>query len=451
MLRLGKIPIFTAALWVLTVMVAFLAGASLAWRALEKPSAEAMDADTQTGLELADPGPGETVEGDLKVSDHRNAGEKPAREDLESDAPHDLVSRFTVAVNETDPVKRVIGMAEALEGLNASNVQEAVAIFEDLPPGRGRALELNLLMHAWGSIDGPSAIDYAQNKIRGGASRFATYTAISSWAAADPEAALAWSTERTEGTSNRYLPGVVAGWANYHLADASQFVAELPEGRERNWSVEVLTSNYLQLGGGEAVDWAADLREGRFKELVQTSVARQWARQEPAASAEWVEALAEFDQVGDAVRIVSSEWARSDPQTAIEWAAQLSDAEVRTEGIVAVIDRWAADDPNAAGEWLNEKPLDASLDPAIDAFSRRIARMDPESALSWAESIVDSEVRAKSLIEVGQNWYRDDPEGAARWIENSGLPSELRDSMANPPPRRRDDRRSRFFSRGPGF
>ena len=446
MLRLGKIPIFTAALWVLTVMVAFLAGASVAWRALEKPSAEAMDADTQTGLELAEPGPGETVEGDLKVSDHRNA-----REDLESDAPHDLVSRFTVAVNETDPVKRVIGMAKALEGLNASNVQEAVAIFEKLSPGRGSRLELNLLMHAWGAIDGPSAIDYAQNRIRGGASRFATYTAVSSWAAVDPEAALAWSAERTEGTPNRYLPGVVAGWSNYHLADASQFVAELPEGRERSWSVEVLASNYLHLGAGEAVDWAADLREGRFKELVQTSVARQWARQEPAASAEWVEALAEFDQVGDTVRIVSSEWARSDPQTAIEWASQLSDAEVRTEGIVAVIDRWAADDPNAAGEWLNEKPLDASLDPAIDAFSRRIARMDPESALSWAESIVDSEVRAKSLIEVGQNWYRDDPEAAARWIENSELPSELRDSMANPPPRRRDDRRSRFFSRGRGF
>ena len=425
MLRLRKIPIFTAALWVLTVIVAFLMGASLARRDLEKPSSEAVDVDTETGLELAGPGTGETVEGNLTGARRGSAGKEPARQDLERDAPHDLVSRFTVAVNETDPVKRVIGMAGALEGLNASNVQEAVAIFENLPPGRGRALELNLLMHAWGAIDGPSAIDYAQNKIRGGASRFAINTAISSWAVVDPEAALAWSAERTEGTLNRYLPGVVAGWANYDLANASQFVAELPEGRERNWSVEVLASNYLQKGAGEAVEWADGLQEGRFKELVQTSVARQWARQDPANTAEWVEALAEFDEVGDVVRIVSSEWARSDPQTAIEWVAQLSDAEMRAEGIVAVIDRWAAEDPNAAGEWLNEKPLDAFLDPAIDAFARRTAGRDPESALTWAESIVDAEVRVKSLVEVGQIWYQDDPEAAARWIEDSGLPAEI--------------------------
>ena len=451
MMRLGKIPIFTAALWACTVMVAFLAGASLSQRALETPVADKGDADPQIGLELAEAGFGETVEGESKVAARRNGGEEPAREELESDLPQDLVSRFAVAVNETDPVKRVIGIAEALESLNASNVHEVVAIFENLPRGRGRALELNLLMHAWGAIDGPSALGYAQNEIRGRVSRFATNTAISSWATVDPVAALAWSAEQSEGTPNLYLPGVVAGWAKYNLADASQFVAELPESGERGWSIEALTSNYLQQGAGEAVEWAAGLEEDRFKELVQTSVARQWARQEPAATAEWVEALTEFDQAGDAVRIVSSEWARSDPETAIEWVAQLSDAEVRAEGIVAVIARWSADDPNAAGEWLNEKPMDASLDPAIDAFARRIAGKDPESALSWSESIVDNEVRERSLIEVGQNWYRNDPEAAARWIENSGLPTEVQDSMANPPPRRRDDRWIRAFTRGRGF
>ena len=354
----------------------------------------------------------------------------------------DTISLMRSTVAETNPVRRIVKLARTLEGLDESNILEALALFEDLPPGPMRMQEMNLLMYAWGAFDGPAAVGYAEAEIGGRLGRFAAHSALSSWSARDPFEALAWSREQIpEGERNPYTVGIVAGWTNYDILEAADFVAGMPEGRDRYRSLGILASQFLQNGIPEATQWADGLPEDEFKESVFLNLARQWSSQDPESSADWVEHHVGESYSVDAIRTVASNWARDDPLSAVSWAAELPEGEAREKGVAASISRWAADDPNAAGDWLNEIPAEPSMDPAVRAFARRIAELDPEAALSWSKSIIDPELRLQSIQEVSQDWYRQDPQSASAWLAESELPSEVRESITNPPskgdPRRR--------------
>ncbi len=401
-----------AALWILAVSAGFAAGYSLANLRRGEPtehrlenvsnSAEPLVKKKSRDLEVAEEGPSQLPAESLFF------GETPDQES-------DTISLMRTAVAETDPVRRIVKLAQSLEGLDESNILEALALFEDLPPGPMRMREMNLLMYAWGAFDGPSAIGYAEAEIGGRIGRFAAHSALSSWSARDPHEALAWSQEQSfDGERNPYTLGIVAGWTNYDIREAAIFVAGLPEGRERNRSVGILTSQFLQNGIPDATRWADSLPEDEFKKGVFSNLARQWARQDPEASANWIERHAKKDYSVDAIRTVASNWARDDPLTTVSWAVELPEGEAREKGVAASVNRWAADDPNAAGDWLNEIPLEPAMDPAVRAFARRIAVQDREAALSWSESIVDPDLRLQSIQEVGQDWYRQDPKECVR-------------------------------------
>jgi len=65
-----------------------------------------------------------------------------------------------------------------------------------------------------------------------------------------------------------------------------------------------------------------------------------------------------------------------------------------------VVSVWAKQDPVATAEWLNEFPSGEFMDEPITAFVREVARKDPENALTWAQAIVDNEKRKRVEKEV---------------------------------------------------
>ncbi len=371
----------------------------------------------------------------------------PSEDEVDYVDPRSVVPSLRAALKISDPVKRLRLITLALEGLDSSNVREALAVLENQPGGGfARARDLNLLMYAWGSFDGSAALEYAENELRGRTSRFASYTAMSGWAANEPQAALAYVEVNSSGDSQ--LLGLVSGWASTDLASAAEYVKGLPEGSDRDRAIGIVVNNFLQEGAEYAAAWAESLPEGDYKFEVVKNLSRQWASVDAPSTAQWVTGYAETEMGERAVAVVASQWARDDPEAAALWASSFQEDGSRESSLQAVFNRWGGNDPNAAGEWLNSLPPQSSLDPAVDAFARRISGDDPQGALTWAESIIDSEMRLKSVTIVGQEWYRQDPEAATQWVETSQLPTEVQTAIVNPPQEESQNDRRGFFGRG---
>ncbi len=184
-------------------------------------------------------------------------------------------------------------------------MREALALIEKQPGGGfDRVRDLNLLMYSWGTFDGPEALDYAANEMSGRSSRFATYTAMSGWAANDPQGALAWTEENN--ADSRTVLGLVSGWASTDLVGATDYVAGLPEGSDRSRAVGILVNDYLQEGADYAVAWAESLPEGELKSDVVNSLSRQWASVDAQSSAQWIAGYADTELGESAVPAAAS-------------------------------------------------------------------------------------------------------------------------------------------------
>ncbi len=437
--KFTKTSFLFAGVWVITVALAFFVGRQLSF----DNGVKGVDFSDVAGVENEKLPSVEELIGEGSFSE--SEGLEYFGEELDTVHPGSVVPSLREALRVTDPVKRLQLLTLALEGLDSSNVHEALALLENRPRGFSQTHDLNLLMYSWGKFDGPAALDYAENDMRGRMARFATHSAMSGWAANDPQGALDWTvTNDSEGVE---ILGLVSGWASVDLAGAADYVIGLEEGPERSRAVGVVVNNYLQEGPDYAVAWANSLPEGDFKTGVVGNLSRQWANIDAPATAQWVTGYADTELGERAVPVVASQWAREDPAEAAAWASSLPEGSSKEKGLSAVANRWASTDPNAAGEWLNSLPPDPSLDSAVDSFARRISSDDPEGAVSWAESIIDPELRSDSVTKVGQEWYRQDPEAASQWVESSQLSAEVQAAILNPPPEIPNDRRG-FFGRG---
>ncbi len=437
---LKKTSLILAGVWALSMALAFFVGRQ--WASDSSDRNENVD---HSAVRFEERNP---KDNDLNFKEAEDLfSDVDAGHDQEFINPRSVVPSLRAAIKLSDPIKRLQLITLALEGLDSTNVREALALFENQPGGGfDRVRDLNLLMYAWGSFDGSAALDYAANEMRGPGSRFATYTAMSGWAANDPQGAVTW-TEENDADSRTVL-GLISGWASTDLPGATDYVSGLPEGRTSSRAVGILVSNYLQEGSDYAVAWAESLPDGELKADVVNNLSRQWASVDAPSTAQWIADYADTESGQHAVATVASQWARDDPEAAALWASSFTEDGSRESGLQAVFNRWGGNDPNAAGEWLNSLPPEQNLDPAVDAFARRISGDDPQGAITWAESIIDPDMRLKSVTIVGQEWYRQDPEATSEWVETSQLPSEVQSAILNPPPESRNDHRGPFGGGG---
>ena len=64
-----------------------------------------------------------------------------------------------------DLISRLGSYLDAVRAMDGSNVNEVVTAFEELPKGYGRHLEMKLLMRSWAAIDPEAALAYANNSL----------------------------------------------------------------------------------------------------------------------------------------------------------------------------------------------------------------------------------------------------------------------------------------------
>ena len=317
-------------------------------------------------------------------------------------------------------VERLGAYLDAVRSMDSGNAQLVTAAFEALPKGYGRHLEMKLLMRSWAAFDPQSALAYANDKLDAKSERrFAVAEALAEWAARNPQQAFQWAKENHDGKSqdNPLLAGVIKGIAEKDLEEASQMFFELPEGNARWQASHHLINKLGERGPDSLIAWANKIPqdEGALRGSLLGQIGSAIAKQDPARAAKW----AATQELGDAtqrvVNTVLSHWISKDASSAAEWSATIENPSDRRFAMTQIANYWGVRDPVAAAEWLNRFPASRDMDPVVGAFVSRISGRDPQGAVNWALSIVDQTSKDAALRQALTAWRRVDKTAAEQW------------------------------------
>ncbi len=444
------------AIWLSVAIVAFLFGrTSLQSARSEDDSAINLNRSSKSLVARSTTGP--------------QAGTRPG---FASSGTRGTQSSVTVSqfLGERDPLVANQLFAGLILSMDASSAQ---GIFEELRKRRGDGSEaqMTLFLRAWGQLDGASAMKAIEGMSRDPRRQAqAGIAAITGWASTDPEGAKA----HLEGIENGMVKGVLAqgivnGLASSDPDAATDFVLELDQAQrsaaasssaeegERQWwdrgrayafdrQLDTIATAQIERGMPNATAWAEQLPEGTIKASAFDRVADQFAREDPAAAAEWVKRHADQSYAERAVREVAEELGRENPEAAVRWVADLPEV-TQSRAINQSMERWTREDPVSAGNFLRDMEPSASRDAAVRSYANELDGSDPQMAAEWAGSIANDEIRSETLNGVARSWIRRDPEEARAWLPSSGLSTEQQERIVRDADRRQQFR-DRFRGRG---
>lgn len=350
-----------------------------------------------------------------------------------SEEMSDLVLK-TLAI--TDPIERQRQFAELLASLTAENAEAAVKALREAPRSSrwGWGQEYSLLTMAWGRLNGPAAVAFA-NGLEGRTKEWTMGTVLSGWASEDPAAAISHveGIEDNEERS-RWTNGLVSGLARHDIAKATDYVYNLAENDApmTDRYMDTVVRQQLTQGLDAATAWTDSLPNGELKGSALERVADEYARLNPADAATWVTQYAEQDFATNAIGEISEEWAERDPVAAIEWTESLPEGEGRRRAVAEAVSEWAREDLTEAGNYVSNLQPGAERDSAVSSYARRMVNENPEVAVEWALSIQGEELRQESTARTVREWRERDPAAAQTFLDGTQLPEAVIQEINRP-------------------
>jgi hypothetical protein len=326
-----------------------------------------------------------------------------------------------------DIISRLGSYLDAVRAMDGSNVNEVVTAFEELPKGYGRHLEMKLLMRSWAAIDPQAALAYANKSLdQKSERRFGVSEVLAGWANSDPQGAVEWAkanSNNAKNEDNAMLVGIIRGLAENNLGVADELFRGLPEGGARWQASTFLAQEYAKLGTKEAIEWAENFpnEDSKMRETILGQLGAKLARQDLPGTADWV---SKMDHDKGSQRITDNllmQWVSQDATEASRWVEGLEDTQKRTYAMKQLTARWSLSDPVSTAKWLNTLPQSPSMDSAVGEFVNRISARDPEGAMGWAMTIQNPNEKTKALNRALGAWEKIDPAKARSWKQANNL------------------------------
>ncbi|MFO1490349.1 MAG: hypothetical protein U1F77_05085 [Kiritimatiellia bacterium] len=345
-------------------------------------------------------------------------------------------------LSDTDPLRRMAGITEMLQGVTKENALDLLAVFQANRGGPERDQEYGLFLEAWSRVDGAAAIEYVTKNLssgppegfgrgrggggpggRGGgewADRMNTFRVLSGWASVDPEAARTWATAKADGQQeNPYLIGVVNGLARSNVSAATELLSTMSYGHMRGIAADRVLEAVMVDGPDASLGWARGIQDEQLREGILSRLADRISQTDPAKSLSMLGDIKDPERKTDTVREVVSNWVRNDPSAAVNWVQNLDDPALKVEAQTSLVQSWVRRDAEAAAKWIDSQPKSVELDKPIQAYVDRTAGRDPQKALLMANSITNDETRRATLEKVMAQWMQFDPEGANKFLNKT--------------------------------
>lgn len=225
----------------------------------------------------------------------------------------------------------------------------------------------------------------------------ASFLLFGKWAETDPIAAMAY-TSKMGFTGNFVRPTVLQSWASVDPAGAAKYYAD----NAREFAMMgMMGGGRGPMGGGSGA----------------STIAGEWARQDPAAAMAWASTLT-GNEKGSAMGSVIREVANGDPSKAWGMVASM-DKDNQSRAYEDIAAKWGSKNFTEAETMISTLPADQQANAMAAAISG-LSKSDPKLAAAKAAAMPAGDDRNQAVSTVARNWSRENPKEAANWALTQG-------------------------------
>jgi len=324
-------------------------------------------------------------------------------------------------IGGVDPLERTQAWLDFINTLDPEQFESVVAEFRESNHTREHMAEYGMLLTAWAKVDPLAALDYASEHT---GTPFARNTILASWAANDPNGAIAWAEQNHQGEgANPWMVGVIRGVASYDPERASELMSGMPFSRERGEALSAVLPQILQRGTDATKAWVASIDDERLRAGIIQRVAEDFAKEDPRGTADWL--LAEGGESANrSMDDVITTWAREDQDGAVAYYNTLPAGDARSNALRGLTNQMAMDDPQAAADFLDAHRSDAN-DRVYQQFVWHSFGKEPALAADYIARIENPREQEGMYRRMLDGWLRRDYDAATAWIGSTPLPENV--------------------------
>ena len=317
-------------------------------------------------------------------------------------------SKLKGALNDFDPIRRNATISQMLLELTPANASEMLAAFENSPGGRENDRHFNDFLYAWARVSGEDALKYAMDPESPKRTRGDEMTAISGWAASDPNSAMSY-VENVENPETRQWMhlGVTKEMIKNDLDGAIAYSEKNMKSRARGEQMDRIADALIEQRGEQGIiDWINGI-DHTVKEndmlsykthAIRQSVERI-ARNDREKAIQFITDNAQEPFVdSDTLERTSRYVSRTSIADEVQWLADLPEGiKGQRHALGERFEEFIKEDFAGAGEWLAGQTLGPAYDEAIQDYAMSAAKDNPEAALAWVDRISDERLRNYTL------------------------------------------------------
>ena len=320
----------------------------------------------------------------------------------------DASSKLKNALADSDPVRRNATISQMLLELTPANAAEMLAAFENSPGGRENDRHFNDFLYAWARVSGEDAIKYAMDPDSPKRTRGDEMTAISGWAASDPDSAMLFVDQVENSDTRQWMHlGVTKAMIQNDLDGAIAYSEKNLRGRARGEQMDRIADAVMDQRGEQGlIDWINGIdhtpkendmlsyKRGAIRESLS-----KIARNDPDKAVQYImDNVTEPFIDSDSLERISHYISDTSIADEVQWLAELpEEVEGQRHALGERFEDFIKEDFVGAGEWLANQPLGPAYDEAIQDYAFSAAKDNPEAALAWVDRISDERMRNDTL------------------------------------------------------
>jgi hypothetical protein len=146
-----------------------------------------------------------------------------------------------------------------------------------------------------------------------------------------------------------------------------------------------------------AIAWAAGIANETDRQTMVRGVLAAVAQADVQTAAELALTIRSAEVAEQSLRLVVDQWIARDSAGFTAWASSVAERPAGAELLVPVVASWAGADMNSLGQWLNKLPVGPARDAGCVALIEYLTPREPRFAEQWATAISDPKLRQQQM------------------------------------------------------
>jgi hypothetical protein len=159
---------------------------------------------------------------------------------------------------------------------------------------------------------------------------------------------------RDDSMQSAPLAAVASAWCRRDIEAAAAWLNSLPPSTGKDFAMNKLARELASQYPVHAMAWAVSIvDEGQRANAIGAAM-KPWAKQDPAGASQFLATMKAGKDRDEAIRLFTGQLVAVDPVTAMEWAETVSDTRLRQTTMETVADAWLRKDRAAGVKWIEK-------------------------------------------------------------------------------------------------